>query len=179
MEWKFSWKREKALNILIILFLTIPVFSRDWDSFTFEELSEMALRTLAHNGITCFDFYFVTEDGRILVDEYGEIYSSTEAMLGKEYREKNGVVNIYANFLPLDPEEKLSLDNRLEEMGRVIGIVAVVTSNTSWTSDKLYFRNLNEEIRYWITTKDCRIAYRMDNDKERGRYILNHLHEVK
>lgn len=172
----------KLLKTIGVLFLIIPLISQDWDSFTFEELSEKALETLADSGITCFDFYFVTEDGLILVDKYNKDLAITKDygyMLGKKYRERDGIVNIYADFMPIDPEEKLSLYNRLEEMGGVIGIVAVVTSNTSWASDKLYFRNMNEETKYWIKTKDCRIAYKMGNDKERGRYIVNHIHEVK
>jgi len=173
----------KISRNIIILFLFIPIFGQNWDTYTFEEIEELALKTLGDHGINCFDIYFVTEQGLKLIDKYDGMYSGMENtnmfMLGEKYKEKNGIINIYADFIPINLEEKLTLDKRLEEMAGLMGIVAVITSHTSWNSDKLYFRNINEEIMYWITTKDCRIAYKMDNDYERGEYILEHIHEVK
>ncbi len=172
---------EKFLKILVVLFLILPLYGQNWDTYTFEELEDLAISTLENIGVTCWDFHFVTDDGFILVDKYEKELGITKKngfMLGSEYKGKNGTVSIYADFIPPDPEEKLIFYNRAKEMTIAMAIAAAISSRTSWSFDILYFR-MNEKKKYWITTKNCIIASRIDKDKDIANYIINNLNEVR
>ena len=167
---------KKVIQILVFLFLIIPLFGQKYDTVTFPEFEEQALKTLANNDITYMDFYFMTKTGSMIVGKGiadGKYYITTEM-----FKKEGGIINIHSTFMPL-PGENLSSKQKFIGMGAVVGIVGNITSNTSWASNKLYFHDMDDTVEYWITTKACRSSSKIKNSKKRGDYILANLHEVK
>lgn len=169
---------KKISRNIIILFLIIPIFGQNWDTFTFDEIEDTILRTLADNGITWYDVYFMTESGLMLVSKESGIADDQFYITTEDFRKGDYIINVYATFMPV-PGQTLSETERMKGIGAVIGIVGSLTSHTSWTSKYLYFTDMNDNIEYKISTADCRTAYKIDNDLNRAKYILEHLHEVK
>jgi len=171
---------KRFLKILGVLFLIIPLFSQKYDSVTFPEFEEIAIKTLADNGIDYMSIYFMTESSLMLVPQYTEYITRKMGYITTEdFKKEGGIINIYSTFVELSWDPKLSDNQKFIGMCAVVGIVANITSNTSWTSSKLYFQDMNDNVEYWITTKACRISSKIKNIKKCGDYILTNLHEVK
>ena len=171
---------KRFLKILGVLFLIIPLFSQKYDSVTFPKFEEMAGKILRDNGIDYMSIYFMTESGLMLVPQYTEYVTRGMGYITTEdFKKEGGIINIKSTFLEFSWESKLTKNQKFIAMFAVVGIVANITLNTSWTSSKLYFQDMNDNVEYWITTKACRISSKIKNIKIRGDYILTNLHEVK